>query len=194
MQKKKIKEKSFEYPPYEKSTEPGFYIVCSDKMILENVDSLMRGRGYMGVTDIRGRIHYLVDGRKSLHAAVHQIIKEVDEEPILSKPLHAILDIGIESVFLRYGIDSHLLGGELLSTMLLLCARSPELLKGVSKNLYEVVGKRYHLSSVQVEKNVRYALRKSSLPEDSRKNVAALQFLLKELLLRAEAQKGRATE
>ena len=167
----------YPYPDFRSNSGKGFYIVCNDKMILENVNTLLRGRGFLGMTDMEGRIHYLVDARKNVYSAVHRIVKEVDDESAAPVITNAMVLLGIEALFSRYSVDCRLTGGRILRSMLLRCARSPEYLSGVSNHLYPLVGKEFSLTSAQVERNVRYAIRKSGLPSAYSQNVAALKFL-----------------
>ena len=174
----------YEYPIPDEDHKTGFYIVCNDRMILENVNYLMKGRGYVGVTDMRGRLNYMVDGRDNLYMAVHNIVREVGyEERIPAIPDSEIFE-AIEEMAKLYDIDRGLVGAHLLRSMLVRCVRSPELLRGVSKKLYLQVSLEFDMSAIQVERNLRYVLIKSRLGEMGYRNVSALRFLYEHVLLR----------
>jgi hypothetical protein len=70
--------------------EVGFYVVCSDRMILDSINSLMKNRGYIGISDTAGRLHYMVDARSGIRAAVNQLRrKRTGSSNILLFPTHA---------------------------------------------------------------------------------------------------------
>ena len=180
--KKKKSISDLEYQQMNDDQRSGFYIVCNDKMILENVDHLMKNRGYVGITDMRGHMHYLVDGRKSLYSAVHTIVKEVQPEKCAPPPSDTVIFLATEELFGIYGIDKSLVGSHLLRSMIYKCIKMPDLLKGLSKSLYAVVAEEYSMSPTQVERNVRYTIKKSMLADKGYQNVTALRFLYEEVV------------
>lgn len=44
--------------------EFGFYLVASNRELLNHVEKLMNRQGLFGVMDSSGRVHYLIDARK----------------------------------------------------------------------------------------------------------------------------------
>ena len=190
MTKKKAQMKPVDYLA-QGNLETSFYVVCNDKMILDNINHLMNGRGFMGVSDMAGRMHYMIDARKNVYSAVHHILQEVTEGVTVPAMSIAQTNEEIRQIFLSYKIDIRLIGGRLLRDVLFLTIKSPNILNSISKTLYPIIGKRSGLSIAQVERNIRYVIRKSSLEERGYKNVSAIRFLhdqLMENLLRIEEQ------
>ena len=193
MTKKKAQRKPVDYLA-QGSLETSFYVVCNDKMILENINQLMSGRGYMGVSDMSGRMHYMIDARKNVYSAVHHILQEVTESVNIPSVSNSRTNEEIKRIFLSYNVDIGLIGGRLLRDVLFLSAKTPNILNTVSKTLYPIIGKRSGLSIAQVERDIRYVLRKSSLGDLGYKNVSAIRFLhdqlMEQLLHIAEKKKS----
>ena len=42
-----------------------FFIIANDKDLLAKITNLMSRKGYVGVVDTAGRVHYLLDGRNN---------------------------------------------------------------------------------------------------------------------------------
>ena len=181
MTKKKTKKKPVDCLN-QGSLETSFYVVCSDKMILDNINHLMRSRGYMGVSDMTGRMHYMVDARKNVYSAVHHIIQEVTEKESIPVVTNVQMNEEIKDLFGFYKIDLRLIGGRLLRDILFLSIKTPTTLNHVTKTLYPLVGKRSGLSLLQVERDLRYVLRKSILEELGYRNVSAIRFLHDQLV------------
>jgi len=66
---------SFGYSLYP-DKEVGFYVVCSDRMILDKINSMMKNRGFVGISDTAGRLHYMVDARFGVHSAVTILLRK----------------------------------------------------------------------------------------------------------------------
>lgn len=182
--------KNDRYPELQTNPATNFYIVCNDRMILENVNYLMRERGYIGVKDMQGRLHYVVDGRDNIYSAVHKIIKEVDEDtgPEISDTM---ILLAVEGLFSKYKISCDLTGGRILRSMLMRCSRDPGLLTGVSKSLYHLMGREFSLSVDRIERDVRYAIKKSDLPDRFRSNAVALRYLSEQIYTWIVRQKDK---
>ena len=176
MSARKMKRVPVEYEIKE-NTETGFYVVCNDKMILDNINHLMKDRGFLGVSDMSGRMHYMIDARKNVYSAVHHILQEVTEGALIPSLTNREMKDEILVLFDMYQIDTKLIGGRLLRDVLFLTLRSPTLLHNISKSVYPAIAKRSGLSSTQVERDIRYAIHKSELSDEGFKNVTAIRFL-----------------
>ncbi|NLW88416.1 MAG: hypothetical protein GXY43_01660 [Clostridiaceae bacterium] len=161
--------------------EVGFYVVCSDRMILDNINSLMRKRGMVGISDTAGRLHYLVDARTGVPSAVKRITGQALKGLDHSSLSNAQLLQGVENVLDRYFLDRILLGTRIARYMLVQSVRDPSLMSAVTKRLYPMAGKEFGISASQVERNLRYAFRKMRLFEEGRRNVYILRKLFDEV-------------
>ena len=157
--------------------EVGFYVVCSDRMILDNINSMMKNRGFIGISDTAGRIHYMVDGRLGVHSAVNHITKEACRKMDYSSISNACVLKAIEEVLSRYNMDRGLLGTRIIRYILMQSARDPSLMTTVSKRLYPLAGKEFGISGSQVERNLRYTLSRISLYEQGFRNVHIILHL-----------------
>ncbi len=157
--------------------EVGFYIVCSDRMILDNINSLMKKRGLVGVSDTAGRLHYIVDARSGVTSAAGRIAGQALKGLDHSSLSNAEVLKGVEKVLDDYFLDRVLLGTRIARYMLVQSVRDPSLMSAVTKRLYPLAGKEFGIMPAQVERNLRYAFRKMKVYEDGRRNVYILRKL-----------------
>ena len=54
--------------------ELGFYLVASNRELLNHVETLMNRKGVFGVLDSSGRVHYLIDARKGSPLAARNVM------------------------------------------------------------------------------------------------------------------------
>ncbi|MBN1892799.1 MAG: hypothetical protein JW780_08465 [Clostridiales bacterium] len=170
------KKSSFGYS-LDPQREVGFYVVCSDRMILDNINSLMRKRGMVGISDTAGRMHYMVDARTGVPSAVRKITGQAIKGLDHSALSNAQVLKGVEKVMDKYFLDRVLLGTRIARYMLVQSVRDPSLMSAVTKRLYPLAGKEFGITSTQVERNLRYAFRKMKIFEDGRRNVYILRKL-----------------
>jgi hypothetical protein len=171
---------SFGYP-MRSDQEVGFYVVCSDRMILDNINSLLKKKGMIGISDTAGRIHYMVDARKNVYAAANRIAGEAVRNFDLSSVSNtSILEV-TEETLTRNGMDRSLIGTRILRTILLQSIRDPSLLTVVSKRLYPLVAREFGISVSQVERNLRYSLSRTKLYRDGLRNVHIIQKLFDDI-------------
>ena len=167
---------SFGYSIYPEK-EVGFYVVCSDRMILDNINSLMKNRGFVGISDTAGRFHYMVDARFGVHSAVNHIAGEACRKMDYTSLSNAHVLETVEEVISRYSMDRGLLGTRIIRFILMQSLRDPSLMTTVSKRLYPLAGKEFGISSSQVERNLRYTLSRISLYDKGYRNVHIIQHL-----------------
>ncbi len=170
--------------PYRAQTEVGFYIVCNDRMILDNINTLLKRNGMVGISDTAGHLHYLVDGRKNIHAAAGLISSEALRVRDASGYSNESLCVAVEETIARYRLDPSLLGTRILRSMLILISKDPVLLTVVTKKLYPLAGKEFGISVAQVERNLRYAFMRTTLHRDGFRNVQIIRRLYDDLVLR----------
>lgn len=171
---------SFGYP-LRTDKEVGFYVVCSDRMILDNINTMLKKKGMVGISDTAGRIHYMVDARKNVRTATDHILGEAFRNLDLSSVSNASILEVTEETLTKNGMDRSLLGTRILRCMLLQSMQDPTLLTVVSKRLYPLVGKDFGISSSQVERNLRYALSRTKLYRDGLRNVYIVQKLFDDI-------------
>ena len=171
---------SFGYP-LRSDQEVGFYVVCSDRMILDNINSLLKKKGIVGISDTAGRVHYLVDARKNIYAAANHIVGEAARNLDLSSVSQAGILEATEETLTHNEMDRSLIGTRILRTILLQSIKDPTLLTVVSKRVYPLVAGEFGISVSQVERNLRYALRRTKLYRDGLRNVHIIQKLFDEI-------------
>lgn len=162
-----------------RARECGFYIACDDRSILNCVNAMLLNHGLIGLSDTDGKVHYLIDGRRGGNYVMQQVKenvlmlretaqKNVEYEEVLVRQ-------AIDSVLARYSFPLTLVGSQLVKESLVLLYDEPHLIKSVSKQLYVMVGERFQMSPQQVERNIRYSVKKSRpIP-----GVTGLQSLLR---------------
>ena len=165
---------SFGYSLYPEK-EVGFYVVCSDRMILDNINSMMKNRGFVGISDTAGRLHYMVDARFGIHSAVNHITKEACRKMDYASLSNACVLGTVEEVLSRYEMDRGLLGTRIIRFILMQSLRDPSLMTTVSKRLYPLAGREFGISGSQVERNLRYTLSRISLYQQGYRNVHIIQ-------------------
>jgi hypothetical protein len=140
--------------------EFGFYLVASNRELLNHVEKLMNRQGLFGVMDSSGRVHYLIDARKGSPYAARRILTTAEhlirEQSRLEIGQIAQVYHAIDSVLERFAFNVHLRGYRLLQEMMRLIAEDVSLLNPISKRLYPLIAERYKMTPYQVERNVRY--------------------------------------
>jgi len=169
-----VTDKAFGYYP-DMDKEIGFYVVCSDRMILDNINSIMKHKGYVGIADTAGRFHYMVDSRFGVHSAVRHITSEIAKRMDVTSLSNTSLLDAVKTVTEKYDLDCGLLGTRMIRFILLNSLRDPSLMTTVSKRIYPQTGQEYGVSGAQVERNIRYALRDTILFAQGHRNVYILQ-------------------
>ena len=157
--------------------EVGFYVVCSERMILDIINSIMMKKGLVGISDTAGRLHYMVDARTGANVAAGRIAGQALRGLDHSSLSNAEVLEGVEHVLDSYFLDRALLGTRIARFMLVQSIRDPSLMSTVTKRLYPLAGEEFGITSAQVERNLRYAFRKMKVFEDGRRNVYILRKL-----------------
>jgi len=167
---------SFGYSLYPEK-EIGFYVVCNDRMILDNINSLMKNKGLIGISDTAGRMHYMIDARAGAYSAVHNITKQAFRKLDHTTVSNSCILETVEAVMTKHNMDRGLLGTRIIRYILVQSLRDPSLMTTVSKRLYPIAGKEFGISGSQVERNLRYTLSRISLYQQGFRNVHILQHL-----------------
>ncbi len=161
------------------NSDTGIYIVCSDEGLLDRINSMLRGKGVIGVSDAEGKFHYFVDGRKNHAKAVAHINDIVthnatDYSDVLPENL---LSSVLKSTLVFYDFDLALMGTkaiyEIIRRMILF---QEDYYDGV-RDLYTIANESLKLSYEQTERDIRYAVRKSSFYRSGIKTMQMMRMI-----------------
>jgi hypothetical protein len=146
--------------------EFGFFIVCDDQAILRCVNAMLLSSGMVGLSDKEGKMHYMIDGRRGGNYVLSQIKKKalvLREGPMTEERYEEIfLSSAIDTVIEEFGLPPTLIGTTIVRSLLHHLYRDPGLMKCASKSLYPLIEREVHMMPAQIERNVRYAIKKST--------------------------------
>lgn len=172
-----------------------FTVAASDRDVMRQLDRLIRQRGYIGIADTAGRMHYVVDGRDNLHRSVHQLLRlaethyrEDEEAPSLTR---ASLLQQIDATLSSAGLRRELRGYRLLSYMLEHSVFDESLLQPLNKGLYVLAGERFRMRISQVERTLRYCIEDAGYELG---NGEMIKRLHAELMVRVGTERERTRE
>ena len=175
----------------------GFYVAATDRELVHQITEMFGRRGYVGVADGYGRMRYLVDGRDGPLTASTRILGTADEV-IRRKTDHDERLLPYESAAITAVLDESRLepslkGYRFLRFILSLSFRDDSLLRPITKTLYPAAAERFHAKVDHVERDVRYALRKSGFRPGGVGSGTAICLLHDRIQVLAEAmyQKDR---
>ena len=138
-------------------------VVCSDLSLLENINSLLKQKGVITVEDEYGTLHYIVDGRDNRQSVAGRVTAINPAETARNEKEEAYLELCIKTVLREYGFDMSLIGTVIIYNSLFMSLKRCIPLPTTMKGLYCETGKEYGLSYEQSERDVRYAITRSSL-------------------------------
>ena len=146
--------------------------------------------------DTEGKIHYLIDGRRGKNYILGQVKERVLplHEASLENSMYedAVTYRAIDTVIRRYGFQETLMGTRILRVLLFRLYKEPKLLKCASKSLYPLAQPEFHITSSQVERNLRYAIRKSTKLKEDTRVITVLRLLLDATMTEVVDKYGRA--
>ena len=176
--------------------EYGFYIACDDRAILKCVNTMLLNSGMVGLSDTEGKMHYMIDGRRGRNYVLGKVKEKVlplrEASPENSLYEDAVIYRAIDTIIRRYGFSETLMGTRILRVLLFRLYKDPKLLKCASKSLYPLAQPEFHISASQVERNLRYAIKKSTKLKDKTRVISVLHFLLDETMNEVVQKYGRA--
>ena len=138
-------------------------VVCSDLSLLENINSLLKQKGVITVEDEDGTLHYIVDGRNNRQSVAGKVTAINPVNKADNSKEDAYMELCIKTVLREYGFDMSLIGTLLIYKSILMSFRRCIPLPTTMKGLYCETGKELGLSYEQSERDVRYAITRSSL-------------------------------
>ena len=138
-------------------------VVCSDLSLLENINSLLKQKGVIAVEDEAGTLHYIVDGRNNRQSVAGKVTTINPAGNPANEKEEAYIELCIKTVLREYGFDMSLIGTVLIYKSILMSFKKRIPLPATMKALYCESGRELGLSYEQSERDVRYAIVKSSL-------------------------------
>ena len=182
--------------PTRKSTgEYGFFIACDDKAILKCINAMLLNSGMVGLSDTDGKMHYLIDGRRGQNYVLGKVRDKVlplrESSPSDHLFEDAVIYRAIDTVIKRYGFSETLMGTRILRVLLFRLYKEPKLLKCASKSLYPLAQPEFHISASQVERNLRYAIRRTPKMRTQTRVLSVLRLLLDETMKEVMEKYGR---
>lgn len=171
--------------------ELGFYVAGSDRELVRQLTELFGRKGYVGVADGYGRMRYLVDGRDGAASAAARVLGTADEavrrKAEKDERLLPYESAAITAVLEESGFDPSLKGYRFLRYMLSLTYRDDSLLRPITKTLYPAVAEHFRAKSDHVERDVRYAIRRSGFRPAGVTSGAAICLLHDRIAVLAES-------
>ena len=171
------------------SQEIGIYVVCDNNQIMREINHMLRRRGMISITDTAGHMHYMIDARTN-PALAGERLKEIIDTGILydGTDSDSLLTVSkLASLIIdEYDFDWMLIGTNMLYETIVRGVISDIGPNGNFKEIYLELASRYGVSTEQVQRNIRYAVRQSALGDSDGKCRQIISYLLGELLLRVE--------
>ncbi len=162
-----------------------FFIAAYDADIIRNIKRLMENKGYVGVLDTAGRIHYMIDGKKGNAHAARVITGKanslLDENSWQTLNINLYLPDIVNTCLKAHHMRTDLKGYRYLRYLLLITQADETKLKPVSKVLYPLAAEHYHVSVSNVERDIRYLINHSDFKMRGVKTAAAICSLFDEI-------------
>ncbi|MBP5180919.1 MAG: hypothetical protein J6127_06505 [Clostridiales bacterium] len=172
-------------------TETGIYVVCSDKALLETINTMLSRKGVIGISDAEGKYHYFVDGRKNKVKAlskVNDIVADSFYELEEDVPDSLIIS-ALKTILVDYDFDLSLIGTSAIFEIVRKMVRYREVYYHGVKELLRIAGENLCLSYAQTKRDIRYAVRKSSFEGTGIKTTTIFRFLADEARVRVREMK-----
>ena len=145
-------------------------IVCTDYSLLENINGYLRKSGIIGIRDGEGTLHYIIDGRNDrLHATdtVSSIVTGTNRRGDHNEDYY---DACAKSIFREYNLDLKHIGAVIIYDSIKKIIYEGTEIPTNMKRVYVEAAKRYSMSFCQIERDVRYSLKRSALAEVGSRN------------------------
>jgi len=177
-------------PPSFDPESIGFHITSNDHELLIQIRRHLQKSGYLAIADTAGRLHYIMDGSRGVPYAARRVLETAERQSQArseSRQQSARrLPEAVETVLDRLGIRTELKGRSFLREILMANAGDEHQLNPSCKTIYPETAKRFHVSSSQVERDIRYAFacarQEKSWPDSlSTGNSACISYLCSEV-------------
>ncbi len=167
---------------YYAAQDIGFYFASSDRELIEKVSAIMKRNGHMSFSDSMGREHYLLDGRsgvpiltRNIDSVTKRIISKNKDEYEAMRPF---FPAAIDSMLEASGLPSQLKGYRYVKFILYRLIEDDSLVSPISKTIYPSLCELYHCTPFQIERDIRYAIQKSSVSKKKQSPKAFICNLL----------------
>lgn len=158
-----------------KTPDLHFSICSSNRELFLKFEEAFKKHGLIGVPDLQGNLHYLVDGRKGFPTAYNKVTnktlklmeEKIEEQSTRTTDCEEIADYLIN----KYEFDRGLIGTKFLRYMIIYGLLDKSLLVSFSKKLYPAIADIFSSNSDKVCYSARYALRKLRDHEDEQRNL-----------------------
>ncbi len=167
------------YQDTRRHAETGIYIACSDKALLDTINSMLGRKGIIGISDAEGKYHYIVDGRKNTKKVISRINEIVGEESFshLENMSDSVVVSVLKTILIYYEFDLTLIGTSAIFEIVRMMVTYRDFYFCAIRELYAVAGDLLSLSYGQTERDIRYAIRKSSFDQTGMKTTMILRIL-----------------
>lgn len=185
-----------QYQSYRHGSETGIYIICNDRSLLDKINDMLRFKGVIGVADAEGKFHYFVDGRKTfakLASEVDDIVTRNAANLECEAPESMVVD-SVRAVLIFYDFDMSLIGTTAMFEILRRMVIYRDVYYHGVRQLYSIAADRLKLSYEQTERDIRYAVKKSSLDNSGMKTTEMFRLLADEVNYRLEDLKRQPVE
>jgi len=165
---------------YNATKDVGLYVISDDDVLIENVNSILKRKGIIGVTEPTGSVRYFVDGRHALTDTADMLQNAVTnfnngQLPVDEFNNFQIYDYAAHQVFMIYGLDLSLIGSNVIYELVRRVVESGFTMSLSLKELSASEQYQFMMSYTQLVRNIRYALLGSRLSH--LKTKAAIRLL-----------------
>jgi len=174
--------------------DTGIYVVCSDREILSRINSMLRRSGIIGITDAEGKYHYFVDARTRHGKAAARISEIVTDNTarLQREDTDILINETLRSILVFYDFDLTLMGTCAIIEIVRKMVKSTNIYYHGFKELLTIAGNTLMLSYNQVERDIRYSVKKSSFNGMGMKTTVILRLLADEVCERISKEKRQS--
>ena len=152
------------------NTQIEMNIVCSDYSLLENINGYLCKNGIIGIRDGDGALHYIVDGRHDRLSASRKVSTIVAEQSLPDDRNDDYYDSCAKAVFREHGLDFKHIGSVMIYDAIKHLIYTGADVPINMKTVYIESAGKYMMNFSQVERDVRYSLKRSNLGESGSRN------------------------
>ncbi|HHT24220.1 MAG TPA: hypothetical protein GXZ76_01705 [Clostridiaceae bacterium] len=162
-----------------------FSICSSNKELFLKFEQILKKDGMIGIPDLQGNLHYIVDARKGFFTAYSKVKQTTLElmEQKFEQNENRILNYEeiADTLITKYEFDRSLIGTKFISYMIVHCLLDKSLMVSLSKKLYPAIAEIFSSTVDKVCYSTRYTLRKVELLEKKqRQEKISKEYLLPE--------------
>ena len=176
--------------------ETGIYVICNDKALLDKINLMLRCRGVIGVTDAEGKQYYFVDARGNNGRAIAVVSDLVTRNAasIECEWPDTLVTTTLKTMMLSYDFDVTLMGSRAIMEIVRRMVIYRDVYFYGMRELYAIGGGLLRLSYEQTERDIRYAIRKSSFECTGMKTTAVLRIIADEVTSKLEEIKRQSEQ